>query len=494
MFNKIKNLGKAYTPDIISKAMVSLIDKPKTAKILEPGCGRGVFLKYLIESGFKNIYACEIDKEDYEISNNLYGNVAKIELKDYLIYDETGFDVVIGNPPYVRWQNITKEDKEILKNDFWKKYSNGFWDLKYAFIIESVEKLKENGYLIFLVPSIWMQLTNAKSVRKYLEEHGYFKKIIYFGDAQIFKGMDINSFIIMYYVKTSDIKNIPKTEIIELDDPNKLEIINKIKGRYKDFYKDWSLVFLNPDIEKIPYKLKDFLNVRVGYVSGYHEAFEVKNSIKDLDKYEYNFAKAKNCKRYVLDGYKKYYIFDEIEDINDPRNNVVKTYIEKFKNKLLERKGLKSDKWWKWVDNMKKEIESGIYEKEKIIAPSRNYSGESIFSYCDGKMFVGHDAIFLYKKDETKEDLKYFLAWLNTKMVNEWCQVYEPKSGNVIRYVQGKTKMIPVIPINWDNEEEVKIYNKIIKLVDMILRNSNSKNNEVKIENLFKQLIKIKYR
>ena len=54
--------GQYFTIQVIAEFMVSLITKEKSATILEPSCGKGIFLDELLKAGFNNLSAYEIDK------------------------------------------------------------------------------------------------------------------------------------------------------------------------------------------------------------------------------------------------------------------------------------------------------------------------------------------------------------------------------------------------------------------------------------------------
>ena len=97
--------------------MVSLAYITSDSKILEPSSGQGVFLDILYNKGYRNIIAYEIDRElsgDYNFVRYESFVSAKVSEK---------FDLIIGNPPYIRWKNLEPELKEELSdNTLWNKY------------------------------------------------------------------------------------------------------------------------------------------------------------------------------------------------------------------------------------------------------------------------------------------------------------------------------------------------------------------------------------
>ena len=146
--------GQYFTPKIVAEFMVSLANLKPTSKILEPSSGEGVFLDVLLSKGYKNISAYEIDKElctQFDFVN--YESFVSANVED-------GFDLIIGNPPYIRWKNLEPELKEELSvNTLWNKYFNSLCDYLYIFILKSIEILNDKGQLIFICPEYWMNTT-----------------------------------------------------------------------------------------------------------------------------------------------------------------------------------------------------------------------------------------------------------------------------------------------------------------------------------------------
>ena len=192
MVNKVKNLGQYFTPRIVAEFMANLITKKTQAKILEPCAGKGIFLDVLWKKGFRNITA-------YEINSSL-PNISPVEIKycDFLQTDKhEKFDVIIGNPPYVRWRNVPLEIRKNFKEDtYWKDKINGLSDLLYAFVYLCVDKLNDRGELIFITPIFWTQTLHASNLRKYLYENGSLDVLISFNEMRIFK--EVSSSIIIF--------------------------------------------------------------------------------------------------------------------------------------------------------------------------------------------------------------------------------------------------------------------------------------------------------
>ena len=188
--------GQYFTTKVIADFMTSLITHKKASKILEPACGKGVFLDSLIQQDFNNISAYEIDRTletPYKFVK--YQSFLPVSLLEK-------YDVVIGNPPYIRWKNLEPELKKELTNHFlWNKYFNSLCDYLFIFILKSIEHLNENGELIFICTDYWLNTTNSSSLRNYMSQNGYFSEIYHFKEAPLFEKVTA-SFIIFRYVKS----------------------------------------------------------------------------------------------------------------------------------------------------------------------------------------------------------------------------------------------------------------------------------------------------
>jgi len=255
--DKVKNLGQVFTKEIISDLMVDLISNPNPLSILEPSAGEGIFLNSLVKKGYSEskITAYEID-DTLENKSNV-----KISYQNFLsTSNKDKYDLIIGNPPYVRWKNILKDNKEIFEKDsYWNNKINGQSDLLYAFIFKCVEKLNPNGELIFITPSFWIQTKHSKDLRQYLLDNGTINLIINFNEMKLFNNVSSN-IIIFKFTKNFENKNLKN---IHLKIKNKIDSkhIHMIKEgikklNYTNYYSNNELEIFNTDTfeSSLPFK------------------------------------------------------------------------------------------------------------------------------------------------------------------------------------------------------------------------------------------------
>ena len=170
----VKNLGQVFSPDNIVRKMIAL--RNNKGSVLEPSCGKGAFLKYL-----KGAVGIELDKK---IIQN-----PKVLSIDFFSYPTTyKFDTIIGNPPYVKYQDINSRTKKLLPMKGFDRRSN----LYLFFIAKCIKHLRPGGELIFITPRDFLKATSARTLNTCLFEHGTITHFLDLGDKMIFKGFTPN--------------------------------------------------------------------------------------------------------------------------------------------------------------------------------------------------------------------------------------------------------------------------------------------------------------
>lgn len=165
-----EQLGQFFTPSTIVQQMIGLIQNK--GRILEPSCGDGAFYNQIADC-----IGIEID-----------ANVAPVNalVMDFFDYNES-VDTIIGNPPYVRYQDILSSTKSKLPNVLDNR-SN----LYLFFMWHSLDILADNGELIFIVPRDFIKLTSAAKLNERLYQEGGFTYWQEFGDQRIFANASPN--------------------------------------------------------------------------------------------------------------------------------------------------------------------------------------------------------------------------------------------------------------------------------------------------------------
>ncbi|MGB0929424.1 MAG: HsdM family class I SAM-dependent methyltransferase, partial [Chitinophagales bacterium] len=214
--------GAVYTPEIIKDFIVEKglkkLQKPINEIIAgDIACGCGAFLFTLAnlihdktEKSYREIYkeqlfgldisessierakillsllAIENGEDEIDFDFNLFtANALAFDWKQVTKIEENkGFDLIVGNPPYVRTKNMDVETKKLLKK--WQVTKSGNPDLYIPFFEIGIKNLNEKGVLGYITVNSFYRSVNARSLRTYWQFKNLGAEIIDFGDEKIF--------------------------------------------------------------------------------------------------------------------------------------------------------------------------------------------------------------------------------------------------------------------------------------------------------------------
>lgn len=187
-YNKLR--GGYYTPDKISEFITGWAVRSSTDTVLEPSCGDGSFLNAITHRlsalGTKekeirqNVIGIELDNVEAEKSTQ-YGTT--VICKDFFTYfketvdEQIQFDLIVGNPPFIRYQNFNEEYREVafsLMNKYGFK-PNRLTNIWLPFLMLSCNALKCNGRLGMVIPAELFQVDYAAEARQFLSS--FFDKL-----------------------------------------------------------------------------------------------------------------------------------------------------------------------------------------------------------------------------------------------------------------------------------------------------------------------------
>ena len=103
---------------------------------------------------------------------------------------ESGFDIVIGNPPYVRIQTLKRQDPKLV--EFYKQHyqsaKKGNYDLYVVFVEAGLNFLKQDGHLAYILPHKFFNAQYGEPLRGLLAKGRHLRHVVHFGDQQVFPG------------------------------------------------------------------------------------------------------------------------------------------------------------------------------------------------------------------------------------------------------------------------------------------------------------------
>jgi adenine-specific DNA-methyltransferase len=173
--------GGFYTEPSIASFLIRWIKVSNPTTILEPSCGDGVFLSEIATqhvSSMDQVVAFEINAAEAEKARHRTIPSASITTIDFLHWflvhggNSKGFDAVVGNPPFVRYQYLPDEQQSLAERIF-KQLELPFTrhtNLWVPFVLASIRLLKPGGRIAMVIPSEIFHIPHARSLRRYLAE------------------------------------------------------------------------------------------------------------------------------------------------------------------------------------------------------------------------------------------------------------------------------------------------------------------------------------
>jgi len=524
-----------------------------TLTILDPACGSGAFLnqaldflikehRYLdelqasllggsivfqnIESTIleNNIYGVDLNEESVEIaklslwlrtaqprrelnvlSNNIKCGNSLIDDKKVAgdkafnwqeefpeVFVNGGFDVVIGNPPYVR-QELFKEFKPYLEDKF-KSYQ-GTADLYVYFFELSIEHLlSKNGIYSIIVANKWMRSNYGKPLRKWMKNKEIVE-IIDFGDLPVFADATAYPCIITLSpqnAKSSFRATIPTS--LDFSDLNLLVASSSFSVNTNSLDDNgWSLVGRNISklIEALKGKgqsLKQYAGSKIfyGIKTGLNEAFVIERKLKDeiLNKNPNSkslikpFVAGRDIKRYLVDFQESYLILIPSGWTDQKRDNIeawvylknehpeIANHLFKYQDKLIKRTD-QGAYWW--------ELRACSYyeefEKSKLLLPDISTRGNFVLDK-DDNYYTVNTAYIIGGSDE------FLLGVLNSKLITFYYRNISPAvRGGYLRFIYQYLIAIPIV--------EFEDFNKRKLFVSLISEMNGKKNTMQKISKNF---------
>ena len=426
------------------------------------------------------------------------------------VFQKGGFDVVIGNPPYLRVQGLRESFAE--ESIFYeKKYktATGRFDIYILFIEQAFSLINKQGIVSFILPHKFMVSDFGEGVRKFLLEENAVKSIVSFGADMVFSDASTYTCILNLSKENQTIfyQEI-KIEDLSFDRVFK-EIQYSLLSKEKWNMQNKEGASLFRKLNDQPYKAKDiFSNISQGIVSVGDEIFILRGNFKGelfigfSEKINARveiesslmkpLLKGEDIKKYSSLLESHYVIYPHYEEngrtypyeeeVFKQKFPLAYSYFLLFKDELIEKKIRYKTNPRCWY-SLHRSREMSLFQNEKIITPEislgTNMTLDSIGLYHNTKCYS------LVKKDNLDLDNRFLLSILNSKLL--W--FFLNATGYVLRggYFTFKTKYLEAFPI-----PDYTLTNQIpfITHVDTMLSKNKELNN---IKNQFLQLLQSKF-
>lgn len=285
--------GGFYTPNSIASFILKWgFNGNKDDDVLEPSCGDGVFLEEIRDRAYQygSITAIEIDPIEADKSRNIVlekCDVVTSDFHEFCLKTKKRFDLIVGNPPYIRYQFFNRDQQKSAESIFDKvnlKYSK-LTNAWVSFVIGSSLLLKDKGKIGFVLPAELLQVSFAQQLRKFLS-HFYNKINIISFEKLVFSEIQQEVILLLCEKNNTELHLIEHIELKDASELSKLDVsILKSPKKKIDFKSNkWTFYFLNQnEIDFIEHfqnsgiipKLGKYAKVEVGITTGSNPFFTV---------------------------------------------------------------------------------------------------------------------------------------------------------------------------------------------------------------------------
>ena len=391
--------------------------------------------------------------------------------------EKGGFDVVIGNPPYISIQRFSQDEKDNFSKIGFKTLSSR-GDIYELFYEKGHNILKQKGGLNYITSNKWMRANYGKSTRGFFLNNTNPLKLFDFGQEMIFSSAIVHSNILL--IEKSD----TKTQFLGVQANSNFQVNDAL---YENFNKNktdlrylddgvWSIVDkeltgVKEKIENRGVKLKNWdIKISYGIKTGLNDAF-----IMDEDKanqflknsiYESKIkkiARGRDTRKFYVKDSKKWIIvspYQKHQEIED-KYPLIYNHLEDYKEKLKKRGQVRNGQHhWLELDNNPSLEYFESFEKPKII-----------FSEIVSEPQFHYDVLGIYPEASTffisGSNLKWLISFLNSEAITNIFRIFYA-GGELVGKFRYKKSFLENLPIPLPEENFIELNEKLVDYLSFI--------------------------
>ena len=395
------------------------------------------------------------------------------------VYALGGFDVVIGNPPYIR-QELLADSKEYFKSHY--TVFQGTADIYAYFIEKSIRLLKSGGLYGIIVANKWMRANYGTALREYLKDSGI-REIIDFGDLPVFEQattypciLTVEKGVVRDGFDACVVKNLDFESLSEALEGSRFKVALTTLGADGWSLSDEKTAALLEKLRKSGTPLGEYVGGKIfyGIKTGLNEAFVIDSQTRE---------------RLIAEDPKSAEVIKPFlagRDIKRYREPVSDKFLILFPKGFTNKRIGASKNTWRWLEaeypaiarhlkpfeeSGKKRFDKGDYwwelracdyygefEKPKIILPDISLRGNFSFD-SNGGIYCVNTAYIIVSSD------LHLLGILNSKLIT---YIYSKQSstyrGGYLRFIFQYIEKLPIIP----PDDKAK-HDRLVALVEQML-------------------------
>jgi hypothetical protein len=398
-----------------------------------------------------------------------------------------GFNAVVGNPPYY---NIDKLGKNSPVMSYLKTHYPDVWndktDILNYFLRRAVELTDDRVGMI--VSRAFLEAYKSDRLRAVLRRTTQLQNIVDFGDFRVFEA-GIATAIIIMQKNPKPTGSFPVAKL-EKSAPSEGEVSEELAGAKKSgvfaTFKvkqgtltddSWNLSSpktrsVYAQIDASHPSLAELFDIGQGMQTGCNEVFGGHSAaqarkLKLGRTWSRKRAANSDIDRYELRDRHEHLIW--VEDADDLRElpRPLRKYLLENRQKLRKRAAYKRKncEWWQFTWPLHREL----YSQEKIVAPF--LSDRNRFALDRSRRFIGlTDTVVLFKKSAVKEDILYFLALLNSRLLDfRFKGIAKLKGGGIYEYFWNSVSKLPIRRINFQDKTDRLLHDQLVQYAGRLI-------------------------
>lgn len=454
--------------------------------------------------------------KDLQDENERYANALEWRFEFPEVLDDEGdflgFDCIIGNPPYIRQEQI-KDLKPLLQKQY-QDFYNSTADIYTYFFALAYHLLKDKGFSAFITSNKYARAKYGAKLREWLLKKTTIVSYMELNALKVFESATVDTSIMNFIKQTppkeSDFKYYEPTpnDKDDLKSTPSLPMRQNALSTESFIFANTTLLDLRDKIESVGTPLKDWdIQINYGIKTGANEAFiiptekrdAILNACKTQEERKRTEAlikpilRGKDIKRYSYEWAHLWVIFIpwHFPNTNNPKNMeeneqdfsihypIIYDHLLSHKDKLLKRNKDETGKryeWYclqRWAANYYQD-----FEKEKIV-----WASVGFVEYCMIPGLLILDTNYFFEVSKFGNTKNYLLGLLNSKLLTFWLKAKNTPLGDMGAYRNYKYNImeLPMVKITAKNK---KIADKITDGAKQILalKEKDPKANTQKLE------------